>query len=541
MTNEEQSGNIEDEKRIWRVIDPASYAELRSFSVSGMTVDRQESATPVIASVSPANSTWAAAEDFLYTTDSTIIAIDNDKHTIKGLASGTATVTATHKSSICSATFTVKVNKNAIIIIPGIFGSELYCGEGNPYFAKGEPLITTEVINNLSTAISGVSDLASIPGLVNFANKLYDSLECNSNGTSKYSVYTKKYKPVLSANDDPNEYTTDCGTKNYYSALYGVFNNNSSIKARYDVEFFSYDWRLSNAHSASQLNAFINEAGYDKVVLVAHSMGGLVASGYMALGETQRSKVQKIFYLASPLLGCAEIVNIWYNLDFSALNEGIAPYVGLINTILSLVTLKLDPIRKLVCNFPSIYELMPSEQYFTLAGKSYLTESNSITGQFQIHNTYSSTMSLVSDILHQFNQSLMTSAEVFHSSLYLTNGLHISSLTDSYYLYGTGLDTRITYDYHKSLSISPSPSPSVGIEYSISLNYDSAEMGDKLVAKWSAALGGNSAYNDKIYRCPENEHMVIMYNNGSVNAFMQETIMGKYIYKEEVNFIKGYE
>ena len=66
-------------------------------------------------------------------------------------------------------------------------------------------------------------------------------------------------------------------------------------------------------------------------------------------------------------------------------------------------------------------------------------------------------------------------------------------------------------------------------------------MGDKLVAKWSAALGGNSAYNDKIYRCPENEHMVIMYNNGSVNAFMQETIMGKYIYKEEVNFIKGYE
>ena len=284
------------------MIDPASYAELRSFSVSGMTVDRQESATPVIASVSPANSTWAAAEDFLYTTDSTIIAIDNDKHTIKGLASGTATVTATHKSSICSATFTVKVNKNAIIIIPGIFGSELYCGEGNPYFAKGEPLITTEVINNLSTAISGVSDLASIPGLVNFANKLYDSLECNSNGTSKYSVYTKKYKPVLSANDDPNEYTTNCGINNYYEPLYNTFDNNSGIKARYDVEFFSYDWRLSNAHSASQLNAFINEAGYDKVVLVAHSMGGLVASGYLALGETQRSKVQKIFYLASPLL-----------------------------------------------------------------------------------------------------------------------------------------------------------------------------------------------------------------------------------------------
>ena len=100
MTNEEQSGNIKDEKRIWRVIDPASYVELRCFSVSSMTIDRQGYATPVIASVSPADSTWAAAEDFLYTTDSSIVAIDNDKHTITGITSDTATVTATHKSSL---------------------------------------------------------------------------------------------------------------------------------------------------------------------------------------------------------------------------------------------------------------------------------------------------------------------------------------------------------------------------------------------------------------------------------------------------------
>lgn len=301
MTNKEQSGNIEDEKRIWRVIDPASYVELQSFSVSGMTVDRQQSATPVIASVSPANATWAAAEDFLYTTDSSLISIDNDNHTIKGITSGTATVTATHKSGICSATFTVKVNKNAIIIIPGIFASDLYCG-GNLYFSKGAPLISTEMVNSLSAIKKTLNDpswilyggfiagFALLPEIITtlkvYANVLYDSLKCNANGTSKYSVYTKKYKPVLSADDDPNEYTTNCGFRNYYAPLYNTFNNNSSIKARYDVEFFSYDWRLSNAHSASQLNTFINEAGYDKVVLVAHSMGGLVASGYMALGET---------------------------------------------------------------------------------------------------------------------------------------------------------------------------------------------------------------------------------------------------------------
>ena len=303
--------------------------------------------------------------------------------------------------------------------------------------------------------------------------------------------------------------------------------------------FFSYDWRLSNAHSASQLNTFINEAGYDKVVLVAHSMGGLVASGYMALGETQRSKIQKIFYLASPLLGCAEIVNIWYNLDFSALDKSIAPYAGLINTVLSLVTLKTDPIYKLVCKFPSIYELMPSKQYFTLAGKSYLRVIDKDSGKIESYTSYDSTAEFLSEILPYFYQSLMTSAEAFHASLYLTNGLHISSLTDSYYLYGTGLDTPVTYNYHFRAY-----TPMLGYSLSSPVpNENTPKLGDSLVAQWSAALGGNSAYNDKIYRClnENHSHMNIMDSNVDVRNFIRDIILENYVYAELKNFIKGYE
>ena len=540
LTNEEESGMIREEAKSWRIAACASYVEMQSFTVGPMTLDRTESGTPAL-SVSPANSTWTTAADFLYTANAPNVEIDNEHHTIKGIASGTVQVTATHKCSGYSATFSVKVNKNAVIIIPGIFGSELYCGEGNPHFAEGEALISTEMVDRLSAELSGISDLSSVIGLAGYADALYESLECRSNGASRYNVYTKKYKPVLSATDSREAYTVYCGIKDYYKPLYDAFNDNSGIKAKYEVEFFSYDWRLSNAYSAARLNAFINEAGYDKVVMVAHSMGGLVASGYLALGESQRSKVQNVFYLASPLLGCAEIVNIWYNLDFSALNETIAPYVGWINRVLSLVTVTTDPIRKLACNFPSIYELMPSEKYFTLAGKHYLTESNDITGKIQVHDTYSSTMSLVSDILPHFNQSLMTSAEAFHDSLYCSDGLHISGLTDSYYLYGTGIETRMMYDYHTSISLSSSPSSPIEIEYSLSLNYESAEIGDRLVAKWSAALGGNVAYSDKIYRCPGNRHMAIMNNNGNVYAFMRRLILKNYIYKKEDNFIKGYE
>ncbi len=379
MTNEEQSGNIENEKRIWRVIDPASYAELRSFSVSGMTVDRQESATPVIASVSPANSTWAAAEDFLYTTDSTIIAIDNDKHTIKGLASGTATVTATHKSSICSATFTVKVNKNAIIIIPGIMGSELFLGDNTDApFENGTPIWAASVFAEMQ----GIGDLSYI-------YNIFKSLKCNDDATSKYNVSTKRFttKAELTA-EEAEIYSNQCGTEDTYRNLFTTLNQNSLLTSKYTIDFFSYDWRLSNGISAQKLDSYINEMGYDNVILLGNSMGGLVASGYLALGENQKNKVRAVYYLASPLLGSVEMVNVWMNEELDALELDLPVSSDILSIMFHIPGFSL---RVLLSNFQSVYELIPTEKYFSLANKNYLsyksylqTESSEIT-----YTTYS--------------------------------------------------------------------------------------------------------------------------------------------------------
>ena len=524
----------------------SAYVELQSFSVNYMAIDRSESASPVIEGVVPTNATWAATEDFVYTSNASNIVIDNEHHTITGINPGSAHVTATHKCSGKTARFFVRVNKNAIIIIPGIFGSELFCGADNPHFSKGTPLITEEVFDSL---VSKYSEGALFDLLVNL-HQVYHSLECNDNGVSKYRVYTKRYKPVLSTDDDPDEYTTQCGMLNTYRSLYNIFNNNRDVRARYDVEFFSYDWRLSNGYSASKLDTFISSEGYDKVVLVAHSMGGLVASSYLAIPEEERAAVQQVFYIASPLLGCAEIVNVWRNLDATALaDENIASMINELDAGLSVSMATVDPIRKLMSNFPSVYELMPSAQYFTLAGKKYLKVFDEDTGKVEECLTYESTMALVSDILPYFNRLLMSQAEAFHRSLYLEDGLHISSLSDSYYLYGTGVETRTIYNCYKSKNDDPM---TYGQEFTYRLSYVLPEnddnvfikldavLGDGLVAQWSATLGGGSAYNDKIYCCPRNYHTGLVENNSKVRAFITGKILGNYAYVEEKNFKHGY-
>ena len=74
-------------------------------------------------------------------------------------------------------------------------------------------------------------------------------------------------------------------------------------------------------------------------------------------------------------------------------------------------------------------------------------------------------------------------------------------------------------------------------------NENTPKLGDSLVAQWSAALGGNSAYNDKIYRClnENHSHMNIMDSNVDVRNFIRDIILENYVYAELKNFIKGYE
>ena len=138
------------------------------------------------------------------------------------------------------------------------------------------------------------------------------SLRCDSNGNSVNDVVVNN-----------NLYGTGDSYEDLYDHLQTEFGN------RYAIEFFAYDWRLSNSVSASLLNLFINAAGYDNVVLVCHSMGGLVASGYLSLGTAQRNKTRKVITLGAPLLGTSVIPYLWGSEDFGV--TGLLDEIGLEN------------------------------------------------------------------------------------------------------------------------------------------------------------------------------------------------------------------
>jgi hypothetical protein len=490
-------------------------------SFNDIDIDVGESKPPSI-NKSPSSATWSSYTDFDYTITlgSQYVSFDTNTHKFVGIKRGTendtypimVSVTATHKTTGLTDTFDIKVNKNAIIVIPGIFGSELYVGNDNPYFKPYTSLVSDNMIDLLSVLTSTISNTVVFNmfghmlleqvyfGVSDFVNMYYDSLKCNDDGSPKYEVYTKKYVYVA---DDTNEensiytlpsgyderyYTTNAGLFNTYYDLIHALYQEDDITSQYFIEFFSYDWRLSNAASADKLDEFIEDNGYDKVILIAHSMGGLVASGYMSMGADQLNKTKGVYMLSSPLEGTPEVINVWANEDFSFLTNGA--YEGWISFgsgLLAVMTLSLNPIQKLMGNYASIYELFPTQNYLSISSTPYLTHYISTTVPIigttteTVCNSYSTSMHLISGYLPHFNATLMAAAEEFHDSC-RNNNRHITYSVDCKYLYTASEYTTTQLRYFERIS------PGSYNSYGISIK-TSEMVGDSLVPSWSATVG----------------------------------------------------
>ncbi|MCL1872548.1 MAG: InlB B-repeat-containing protein [Clostridiales bacterium] len=77
----------------------------------------------------------------------------------------------------------------------------------------------------------------------------------------------------------------------------------NGLSNTYNVEFFSYNTLADLNDTAKELAADIKAKGYDSVILICHSNGGLLASTYIAQSATNKNKVEKAICVATPLLG----------------------------------------------------------------------------------------------------------------------------------------------------------------------------------------------------------------------------------------------
>ena len=130
-----------------------------------------------------------------------------------------------------------------------------------------------------------------------------------------------------------------------------------------DLFVLPYDWRLSNTVNAPLLKARIDEAlrksGKEKVDIVAHSMGGVLAKEYIA--TFGKGSVDQLIFVGTPHLGAPKAYKaLMYGDDMGITKFGIS-------------LLSQQRIKSISQNMSSMFELLPSQQYVAQHG-SYVKD-----------------------------------------------------------------------------------------------------------------------------------------------------------------------
>ena len=441
--------------------------------IPNITMDIEEQTT---ADFSKIKNFSSSPTNFQYTIlkGSAYVSVNNSTGIITALKAGDAYIKAVHKSIEAAFIFKVKVRKNAIIIVPGIMGTTLIAGENNISYAEGTVRWGEQLLSELNNG--NLSEIQVVERIL--------SLQCDEAGDST--------NDVVPYNDLYGVYDT---YRPLYESLYQEHNN------KYEICFFPYDWRLSCEKSAHKLNEFIANNQYDKVVLVCHSMGGLVASSYISLGASQRDKTQMVITLGSPLLGTPDMPYKWG----SGL-LGMANYDGYYewaSELFNMISQRSDPVDGLLCHFESVYELFPSEAYFdsNYGNRNYLITS--FLGTTSNVVSFDHTQEVLEQNLLFYYEDFANKAQDFHESLFV-NGEHITSLVNTYYISGYNINTVYKIEYN-----------------SLTWSSNNENIGDGTVPTWSATLGDK--YDSKTFFAKNINHTSLV-SDGEVMQFINGLI-----------------
>jgi len=204
-----------------------------------------------------------------------------------------------------------------IIIVPGIMGSNLYTSSGYKIWG---PNVSSLYVFPAATA--GQLDLSTNPVL--YCRN--DSLNLNTASKLEY------------------------GVNNTYKAL--IDDLCSEFPER-EIYFCSYDWRQSNSDSAdklaSQIKSILMNSEYNKVDVIAHSMGGLVTSEY--INKYGDKNVNKIVTGGTPYEGAPLLLN-------RALGRKATGTI--IDNCMYLLGLNVE----IKTQFSSLAELIPTKEYY---------------------------------------------------------------------------------------------------------------------------------------------------------------------------------
>ncbi|MBE6685696.1 MAG: hypothetical protein E7591_00500 [Ruminococcaceae bacterium] len=250
----------------------------------------------------------------------------------------------------------------AIIILPGIMGSELEADEDHSTFYGGniEKGDTVWMPDTVSDALESVKDLdTSFISDITLSD-ISDLIACfkfistNEKGESINKILPK----AVTKNDK------QIGTLGSYTELYNTLYKKYSDS--YDVIFFSYDWRMSSRDNAKLLDAFIKDKGFTDVTFVCHSMGGIVAAQYLTLSADSAALTERVITIGTPYGGSPKALMV--------LQDGRYFNFGVLQ----------NNIRDLALNMPAIYELLPTE--YAVLSEGYIENDGIILDNEETKN-----------------------------------------------------------------------------------------------------------------------------------------------------------
>jgi pimeloyl-ACP methyl ester carboxylesterase len=238
------------------------------------------------------------------------------------------------------------VGASSVLFLPGIQASRLYLGDGQQVFNR-----LWEPSNNTDVSALGLSET----------------------GTSIVDIRT---------NDVVDETSVDLIGKNIYKGFISFMDELVDEGAIKDWTPFAYDWRydvfevVENGtkyldglvrNPVDEIIRLADDSPSEKVTIVAHSNGGLLAKAIMLELERrgQSELVDKIVFIGTPQLGTPKAIGtVLHGYDQEALggliiDDGVA--------------------REIIRNLPGAYSLLPSEKYFEVTNDAVISFDNSST------------------------------------------------------------------------------------------------------------------------------------------------------------------
>ncbi len=263
-----------------------------------------------------------------------------------------------------NASLPVKIRKVKIpiVFIPGIMGSPLYNDRnGDGLLSDLFPVPFGEQIWINTNQI-----LFELPQLL--IRKIPDQdfllpLQLNETGELPFDPSDQiKAAPLRGDNQNSLEKCLQRLPLSTYNGFFQHFKQQSYVMdttanltpaSTTNLFCYSYDWRRSIAWNGEQLSAAIDQilqwTRSSQVILVAHSMGGLVAKS--CIKDFNPDRINKVIFIGTPHLGAPKI---YYTMLTGEMGLGWGKELILNNTT----------IKRITRNMPSVYQLFPSVQFF---------------------------------------------------------------------------------------------------------------------------------------------------------------------------------